>query len=99
MSAITVEAEGNPKEVLRILRAAVAAEIVKVELALQHAHERIRLFEEKYGVDSDTFSSEWAAEDLDGKDIEYVTWAGEYFLQKRLKKRLQQLQSVRYDNR
>jgi len=39
---------------------------------------------------------EWSAEDLEGKDLEYVEWAGEYNLNKRLNERLTALMSIEH---
>jgi hypothetical protein len=38
------------------------------------------------------------AEDLDGKDDEYVHWAGEYKLMQRLQDKLRKLQEISYDD-
>jgi len=38
--------------------------------------------------------SEWSAEDLEGKDMEYVEWAGEYQFFVRLNERLHILESI-----
>jgi hypothetical protein len=38
------------------------------------------------------------AEDLEGKDQEYVHWAGEYKLMQRLQEKLQKLQAIDYDD-
>jgi len=53
-------------------------------------------FEQKYGVTSEHFISEWAAEDLEGGDDEYVRWAGEYKLMQRLQEKLQTLREISY---
>ena len=42
------------------------------------AVKRLATFEEKYGVTSEHFLAVMTAEDLEGKDDEYVHWAGEY---------------------
>ena len=53
-------------------------------------------FEKKYKVTSKEFIKEWSAEDLDGKDLEYVEWAGEYNLSTRLNERLGALKSIKH---
>jgi hypothetical protein len=75
---------------------AIEGEIVRLELALKLAKERLVPFEQKYGVTSEHFISEMAAEDLEGGDDEYVCWAGEYKLMQRLQEKLQRLQEINY---
>ena len=41
-------------------------------------------------------NSEWSAEDLEDKDLEYVEWAGEYQLASRLHDRLATIASIEY---
>ncbi len=59
---------------------------------------RLAPFEEKYGVTSDHFITEMTAEDLDGQDDEYISWAGEYKLMQRLQEKLQKLREIDYDD-
>jgi hypothetical protein len=40
--------------------------------------------------------AEMTAEDLEGKDDEYVHWAGEYKLTQRLQDKLRKLQEISY---
>ncbi len=51
-------------------------------------------FKTKYNISSEKFINEWSAEDLKGKDLEYVEWAGEYQLFSRLNERLVVLESI-----
>jgi hypothetical protein len=95
MSTVIVESSQNPNEALRLVRSAVKSEITRLELALKLADERLAPFEQKYGVKSEKFIAEMAAEDLAGGDDEYVQWAGEYQLKQRLQAKLQHLQQVK----
>jgi len=45
-------------------------------------------------VSSETFMNEWAAEDLEGEDMEYVEWVGEYQFYARLNERLSILKGI-----
>ena len=74
----------------------VESQIARLELGLQLARKRLVPFEQKYGVTSEYFISEMAAEDLEGGDDEYVRWAGEYKLMQRLQERLQELAETRH---
>jgi hypothetical protein len=49
-------------------------EVTRLRLALKLARERVAPFEQEYGVTSEHFISEMAAEDLKGSDDEYVRW-------------------------
>lgn len=40
--------------------------------------------------------SNWTAEDLEGRDDEYVTWAGEIKIKQRLVNALQKLEGIEY---
>ena len=94
MSTVHVKTTSAPDEDLHLVRAAAASEIARLELALEMAHKRLKPFEEKYGVASEQFTAEIAAEDLEGGDDEYVQWAGEYKLMCDLKEKLAQLREI-----
>lgn len=98
MSTIYVEPLQKASEVLPLVRSAIDGEIARLELAVKLARERLVPFERKYGVTSEHFIAEWAAEDLEGGDDEYVRWAGEYKLMQRLQQKLRQLQEIDYSD-
>ena len=96
MATLYVEPIHESGEILQLVRSAIESEVVKFELALKMAVKRLTPFEEKYGVTSEHFIAEMTAEDLEGKDDEYVHWAGEYKLRQRLQDKLRKLQEIRY---
>ena len=98
MTTIYVEPTQEASEVLHLVRSAIESEIARFELALKLASKRLAPFEEKYGVTSDYFITEMTAEDLDGRDDEYVRWAGEYRLMQRLRDKLKKLQKIGYND-
>lgn len=98
MSTLYVEPVDRARQVLPLVRAAVNGEIVRLELALRLARERLLPFERKYGVSSEHFIADMTAEDLQGGDDEYVQWAGEYQLMERLEEKLTRLQEVQYSD-
>ncbi len=98
MTKISIESARKTVDVLPLIRSAVDSEIARLKLALNMAVKRLLPFEEKYGVTSEYFISEMAAEDLEGKDEEYIRWAGEYRLMQRLQEKLEKLQEVDYDD-
>ena len=96
MATLYVEPIHESGEILQLVRSAIESEVVKLELALKMAVKRLAPFEEKYGVTSEHFIVEMTAEDLEGKDDEYVHWAGEYKLMQRLQDKLRKLQEISY---
>jgi hypothetical protein len=96
MATLYIEPSQESGEILRLVRSAIESEVRKLELALKMAVKRLAPFEEKYGVTSEYFIAEMTAEDLEGKDDEYVHWAGEYQLMQRLQGKLRKLQEISY---
>lgn len=98
MMTLSIEPAHGSGEVLNLVRTAVENEIAKLELALKLAKRRLTPFERKYGVSSEYFIDEMAAEDLEGGDDEYVNWAGEYKLMLRLGEKLERMRDIGYDD-
>ena len=96
MSTIYIEPVQKANEVVHLVQSAIKSEVTRLELARKLARERLTPFEQEYGVTSEYFISEMAAEDLKGGDDEYVRWAGEYKLMQRLQEKLRQLQEINY---
>ena len=68
MSTIYVQPADRAELLLPLVQAAVNGEIVRLELALGLARERLLPFEHKYGVTSAHFIEHMTAEDLEGGD-------------------------------
>lgn len=85
-----------PDKAARILIEALETESFRLKYSVQLAKKRLSKFEKKYKISSEQFINEWCAEDLDGKDFEYVEWAGEYKLAKSLNERLTALKSIQH---
>ena len=79
-----------------IFSEAIKAEEHRIGYTLQLGQKRLDIFEKKYGVSSETFLRDWTAEKLEGKDIEYVEWAGEAKLYSRMQERLTILKGIEY---
>ena len=94
MSTIYVEPVQKTDEILHLVQPAIRSEAARLGLALKPARKRLAPFEQEYGVTSEYFISEMAAEGLKGGDDEYVRWAGEYKLMQRLQEKLRQLQEI-----
>ncbi|WP_419662610.1 hypothetical protein Dvar_30740 [Desulfosarcina variabilis str. Montpellier] len=85
-----------PDKAVEIISEALETESLRLKYSLQLSKKRLSKFEKKYQISSEMFMDEWSAEDLEGKDLEYVEWAGEYHLSKRLSERLDALKSIRH---
>lgn len=87
---------GKHSDTQQLVKSAIDGEIIRLEMALEAAHRRLLVFEEKYGVTSEKFMMTLSAEDLEGQDDEYVQWAGEYQLWQRLQEKVNRLQGIEY---
>lgn len=85
----------KPDKAVQFLKEALEAEASRLKYSLNLAKKRLKKFEKKYNVTSEEFIKEWGAEDLKGKDIEYVEWAGEYELFLRMNERFVVLRSIK----
>ena len=79
-----------------IVKAAIGAEIKRLEIGLHRTEQQIAAHEGKYGVPSATFQKEFAAEDLEEGDREYVDWTGELKIRERIFADLQRLKAIEY---
>ena len=78
LATIYVEPTQEANRVLPLVKAAVDAEVARLNLALEMAEQRLAPFEQKYHLSSDEFMVQLTADDLEGGDDEYIVWAGEY---------------------
>ena len=85
-----------PDKAIKFLVEALENETLRLKYSMKLAKKRLSKFENKYRVTSKEFIKGWCAEDLEGKDLEYVEWAGEYNLSMRLNERLNALKSIKH---
>ena len=85
-----------PEKATKFVVEALETETLRLKYSVELAKRRLSKFEKKYKVTSKEFIKDWSAEDLDGKDLEYVEWAGEYNLSTRLNERLGALKSIKH---
>ncbi len=83
-----------PQKAHEILFEALETEISRLEYSLALTKKRLLKFEKEYKITSESFIKDWTAEDLKGKDMEYVEWAGEHKLSQNLNDRLNTLKSI-----
>lgn len=86
----------DEKDTAEIVKSAIAAELKRLEIALNGTAKEIKKFEDKYRVSSDVFLTEFTAEDLQGGDEEYIRWAGEIKIRERILDDLQKLKDIEY---
>jgi len=84
----------KPDKAAEVLKDALETETLRLKYSFNLAKKRLKRFETKYNISSNKFINEWSAEDLNGEDLEYVEWAGEYQLFSRLNERLVVLKSI-----
>jgi hypothetical protein len=95
MTEIILKSANVPKAVA-IIRSAIDKEISRLEKGTERSLERLKQFEDRYQVSSSEFAERFVAEDLDGKDLEYVEWMGEYRLFQQLDEDLTLLKNLTY---
>ena len=86
----------NPDQARELVVEALATEKMRLVYSLGLAKKRLARFEQKYGVQTDEFLRDWSAEDLEGKDMEYVEWAGESRLASLLSGRIETLSGIEH---
>ncbi|MBI5140771.1 MAG: hypothetical protein HZA20_01095 [Nitrospirae bacterium] len=79
-----------------IVKAAIVAEIKRLEIGLHKTERQIAAQESLYGVSTETFIKDYASEDLERGDSEYVEWAGELKIRDRIVADLQKLRAIEY---
>ena len=93
---IRLEIKSNFEDAESLIRSAVLSEIKRLEIGLGRTDREIGKFEEKYGISSDKFIKDYAAEDLDGGDDEYVRWMGEIRIRGKIADELEKLKETEY---
>ncbi len=88
----------NPEEVMELVKNAIASEIFRLENSQRLARKRLDYFEEKYQQRASQFQDALAAEDMEGGNLEYVEWMGEYQFFLELEEKIQSLKSLEYVN-
>lgn len=86
----------KPEKAVTMIEDAIAAKIAQMELSKQRYRKKLEKFEQKYNLTSEEFINNWTAEDLEGKDLEYIEWAGEYKLFLLVEENLNILKSLEY---
>ncbi|CAN2041416.1 conserved hypothetical protein [Candidatus Magnetomoraceae bacterium gMMP-15] len=91
-----LEIKSDFEDAESLIKSAVYSEIKRLEIGLDKTDREIRKFENKYQISSDIFVKEYAAEDLDGGDDEYVSWMGEIKIRRKIAGELSKLKEAEY---
>jgi len=59
-----------------LIESAIRAELRMLELGLERTRQRLRAFEERYGMTSEEFERRFNAGDL-AESLDFIEWAGE----------------------
>ena len=84
------------ESIQNLIKIAIESEIKNLQRSLSKTNQILLKFEEKYQISSDFFIGRWTAEDLEGGDDEYVSWAGEIQIKHKLINALQKLETIEY---
>lgn len=99
MNEIIINSHHSVSKAFSVVVDALRAEEHRLGYALQLGEKKLHSFETKYGVSSEIFLKEWTSEQLTGKDLEYVEWAGEAKLTSRIQERLAIIKGFEYADR
>ena len=78
MANVLLKTLDQPHRTAILLQSAVQAMIDRLERSRQLTRKHLERFEHKYQISSEQFLQTLTAEDLEGGDLEYVEWQGEY---------------------
>lgn len=79
-----------------LIKNAIDAEVKNLQRAIFKTDYLLKQFEKKYQVSSEFFLDNYTAEDLEGRDDEYISWLGEIKTKERLIYSLKKLQQIKY---
>ena len=75
---------------------AVDAYKKRLQASIERTKRRLAEFEHRYQVTTTHFLQHMASEDLEGGDLDYVTWAGEVKILEGLETELEELENASY---
>ena len=97
MLQLQIKSDTSDIEIVQnLVRAAIESEIKHLKRSLDKTNKILKEFETKYQISSDFFVEYWTSEDLTGGDDEYISWAGEIKIKRKLTNSLQKLEAIEY---
>ena len=80
-----------------LVKLAISKEIKRLEISLDKTNKIISEFEKRYKISSEYFLENYSAENLDGKDEEYIRWSGEIQIRSKILTDLNKLKEIEYE--
>ena len=68
MTKLQIQSDAKENH-LDIIKAAIAAEVERLEIGLQKTNRQIKRFEKRYGVTSDSFQKKFTADDMNTTSV------------------------------
>ena len=97
MLQLQIKSDSSDVESVKsLVKTAIESEIKNLLRSSEKTNQILLKFEDKYQISSDFFITHWTAENLVGGDDEYVSWAGEIQIKKKLINALQKLEAIEY---
>lgn len=97
MLELQIKSDSSDVEIEQILiKNAIDTEVKNLQRNLLKTNHLLQQFEVKYQVSSEFFLENYTAEDLQGKDDEYISWLGEIKTKERLIYSIEKLQQINY---
>lgn len=94
---IKLQIQSDTKDnVIDVIRAAILAEIKRLEIGLDKTNKQIEKYETEYHVTSEVFRKKFSAENLKKGDREYIEWAGELKIKEKIMEDLRKLKEIEY---
>jgi hypothetical protein len=93
MSQQVIVTTDAPVALRPLVESAIRSELRMLELGLARTAQRLRAFEDQYGLTSEEFERRFAAREVD-ESLDYIEWAGEIKTYQFLKAQQQALQRV-----
>jgi hypothetical protein len=92
MSQITLISRGDVP-IKPLVESALRSEMKMLEIGLKRTEERIRTFEERFGMTSDEFYRRLCGDELE-ETLDFIEWAGEYKTLALLREKYQALKEI-----
>lgn len=85
------------RELKPLIEAALQNELRLLEAGIRRSEQRLREFENRYGLSSAEFVYRYEQDELE-ENLEFAEWIGEYRLLERLREKAETLREIRFAN-
>jgi hypothetical protein len=94
MAALTLTSPGR-RPLRPLVEGAIHNELRVLETGIRRTEQRLRTFEEKYDLSTETFLQRYENDELQ-ETLDYAEWIGEYRMLQRLKEKSATLREIRF---